>query len=371
MEIMNRRDEIQSLLDSGVENGVSCGLSLSVVVENKRVQFEKKYFSGYCSEFQQDKAVGEQTVFDLASLTKPLVTTLLVANLVENEILTMNTTISTLLQDIDMSRETADIELWQLLSHCSGLPAHRPYYVKLLGVPKQLRADWLLRTLLKEPLQYRSGTKHIYSDLGYLLLGQIVERCSGKSLDAYFKEKIAEPLGLSEQLFFVPDDQDKADRSYAYTEICPWSHSWLCGKVDDDNCRALGGVAGHAGLFGTVEGVTRLCSTLGAVWGGRDCSKMISGRMLKKLMTRVEGSTWCYGFDSPSAEASSAGKYFSPRSVGHLGFTGTSFWMDLERGISVVLLTNRVHPSRMNDKIRAFRPVIHNLVMNKVLDSIR
>lgn len=362
--------EIQFLLDKAVKERVTCGAALAIAAQNAKAPQQTTYFSGYCEQLYKDSLVDEQTVFDLASLTKPLVTVLSVASLVERGLFDLNSTVSELFREYDMLPETARVSLKHLLAHCSGLPAYRPYYVHMLKVAKEQRAEWLVRTILTEPHQYQTGKEHVYSDLGYILLGKIVEIWSGKSLDVYFKKKIAEPLGLQGKLYFTADGNVNTDGSFAYTEVCPWSHTWLNGSVNDDNCRVLGGVAGHAGLFGTLDGVSRLCSLLREIWSGRISSEILSRKLLRKLMTRVEGSTWCYGFDSPSAAGSSSGKYFSAESVGHLGFTGTSFWIDLARGISIVLLTNRVHPSRSNDRIRAFRPLIHDTVMEKLLPVI-
>lgn len=360
-------DEIQALMDHAVENKVSCGMSLAVVVDNGTTRFKRNYFSGYCETIRKDRLIDDKTVFDLASLTKPLVTVLAVAGLVEKGFFTINSNISQLLSGYPMRPETAQIQLWQLLAHCSGLPAHRPYFVEMLKMKKEQRGNWLVETILSEPHHYKTGRKHVYSDLGFMLLGKIVERWSGKRLDHYFREKIAAELNLTEELYFSPGEAITGDKSFAVTEVCPWTHRWLAGRVHDDNCRVLGGVAGHAGLFGTLDGVAGLCAILNAIWANRASSRIISGKMLRYLLRRVNGSGWCCGFDSPSEHGSSAGTYFSKQSVGHLGFTGTSFWMDLQRGISIVLLTNRVYPSRKNELIRTFRPQLHDTVMKKIL----
>ena len=141
----------------------------------------------------------------------------------------------------------------------------------------------------------------------------------------------------------------------------------LSGVVHDENCRAVGGVAGHAGLFGTVEGVLELCNHLVRQLRGEETHPAYSNEKLRQLLTRHGESTWMYGFDTPSIKGSSSGMYFSDQSAGHLGFTGTSFWIDLARGISVVLLTNRVHPTRENYGIRKFRPLFHDIVMKALL----
>ena len=130
----------------------------------------------------------------------------------------------------------------------------------------------------------------------------------------------------------------------------------------------MGGVAGHAGLFGTVDGVLIFCRHLLRQWRGEEQHPNYSSVLVRRIFADNPGSSWRYGFDTPSKVNSSSGRFFSPRSVGHLGFTGTSFWIDLDRGIAVVLLTNRVHPQRSNEKIKDFRPRIHDALMESLLE---
>ncbi|HSR36609.1 MAG TPA: serine hydrolase, partial [Desulfurivibrionaceae bacterium] len=222
----------------------------------------------------------------------------------------------------------------------------------------------LQKSILTEPLSYLRGSQALYSDLGFLLLGMVVEAASGKALDLLFQERIAGPLGLSETLFFNRLGAERAG-SYAATEFCPWRGRVLGGEVSDENCFALGGVAGHAGLFGTTGGVLTLVEALHDLWQGEPSPLPIDPTALQKALIRqpVPDSTWALGFDTPSASGSTSGRFFSARSVGHLGFTGTSFWVDPEQHVMVVLLTNRVHPSRDNNRIKAFRPALHDAVM--------
>ena len=140
----------------------------------------------------------------------------------------------------------------------------------------------------------------------------------------------------------------------------------LQGEVNDENAYSLEGVAGHAGLFGTAGGIYKLLQIVWAIAKGDSTRPLASPSLVRRFLERqtiVPGSTWALGFDTPSEAHSSAGAFFSPRSAGHLGFTGTSFWMDLEQEILVILLTNRVYPSRTNDQIKSFRPLLHDAVM--------
>ncbi|MGH7961648.1 MAG: serine hydrolase, partial [Candidatus Binatia bacterium] len=155
---------------------------------------------------------------------------------------------------------------------------------------------------------------------------------------------------------------------FAPTEQCPWRKRLLCGEVHDDNAYAMGGVAGHAGLFSTVDDVNQLVSCLLACYRGE--STWLPSALVREFWTRddrVPGSTWALGWDTPSPHGSSAGEFFSPHSIGHLGFTGASLWIDLDRQVQVIVLSNRVHPRRDNEKIKAFRPVLHDAIMRVVL----
>ena len=154
---------------------------------------------------------------------------------------------------------------------------------------------------------------------------------------------------------------------FAPTEICPSRKRMLVGEVDDENAFAMGGVAGHAGLFAPVREVDRIAAELIACYAGR--SDFVPQRIIREFWTRdktVAGSTWALGWDTPSPQGSSSGHHFSPQAVGHLGFTGTSIWIEPTREIAISMMTNRVHPKRDNQAIREFRPKIHDLIMEAI-----
>jgi CubicO group peptidase (beta-lactamase class C family) len=271
-----------------------------------------------------------------------------------------------------------------LLSHGSGLPAWRPYYREILEIERQrgrrgfvastAAKKYVFQQILGERLENPPGQRAVYSDLGFMLLGAAVEAISGLSLDRFCHERIFHPLGLS-AMSFVDLTAGRAGRmeaataTVAATERCPWRERVLCGEVHDDNAYAMGGVAGHAGLFGSAADIDTLVCRLKLCHRGQDA--FIPNRVVREFWSadgRVPGSTWALGWDTPSPSGSAAGSLFSRRTVGHLGFTGTSLWLDLERDRHVILLTNRVHPKRDNDDIRGFRPVLHDLV-NQALDA--
>jgi CubicO group peptidase (beta-lactamase class C family) len=200
--------------------------------------------------------------------------------------------------------------------------------------------------------------------LGFILLGCAVERVSGLLLEEYFREAVAQPLG-AKALFFnraaAASSSSEPRTTIALTEWDTWRKRWLQGEVHDENAAAMGGVAGHAGLFGTAESVLAVSGAwLAAYHGDRS---LLDPHLVREFTTRSlqpSQSSWALGWDTPTAPSSS-GMHFSPESFGHLGFTGTSLWVDPRRKLEVVLLTNRVHPSRKNESIRVFRPLIHDL----------
>jgi len=230
---------------------------------------------------------------------------------------------------------------------------------------------YVFERVLDEPLVSAPGTQGVYSDLGFILLGEIVELVGGCALDQYCDKNIFGPLEL-ELTFFVDLSADRLSRGtgtiFVPTQKCPWRKEILRGEVDDDNAYAMGGVAGHAGLFSSLHDVHKFLVRLRDCYLGKD--GFLKAQVVREFLARdtaVEEWTRALGWDTPSAESSSSGRFFSPTAVGHLGFTGTSIWWDLEQDCHVILLSNRVHPTRNNDRIRAFRPYIHDLIMERLL----
>ncbi len=217
-----------------------------------------------------------------------------------------------------------------------------------------------------EPLKYIPGKKTVYSDLGFMILEWIIEVISGKRLDSFVHDEIYNPLGL-DNLFFVDHEVSVSEqflqKSYAATERCPWRERLIEGRVHDDNAYVVGGISGQAGLFGTVLDVNALLTEMMSSYYGNSEKYVFDNNLVKFFFKPQKCTDRVLGFDTPSQSGSSSGNCFSKRTVGHLGFTGTSFWMDLNHRIIVLLLTNRVHPHRDNIKIREFRPEIHNAVM--------
>ncbi|MBN1849619.1 MAG: serine hydrolase [Deltaproteobacteria bacterium] len=361
---MQDHPRIRNLLKKGVDDGVYPGAVLLVALSGEIVFFEAV---GHASLVPTPSPMGKETVFDLASLTKPLATTLAIMKLLEDGKIDLDQPLSNILP-VSLLSDKKDLNIRLILSHSAGFVDWRPFYLNLTKVNPEKRKHIIREQIIEEPFVYKTGTGCLYSDLGFMILEWIVEEISGTALKTFVDNLFFKPLHLAN--LFLSTNGRMADikaMSIASTEDCPWRKRVLCGEVHDENAFALGGYSGHAGLFGDAEGVFHLVDVLrGHYLGARnDC---LSQKTVKTFFTKqdlVPGCTWALGWDTPSQSDSSAGRYFSPNSVGHLGFTGTSVWMDLEKDVIVIILTNRVHPTRNNQKIRGFRPILHDAVMEE------
>ena len=333
-----------------------------LISESGNIKLHRAF--GHANIVSRQKVTTE-TIFDLASLTKPLATALAVMVLIQQDKLDLEQNLGAVLPAFNED-EKSSIKIKHLLYHNSGLIDYRPYYIDLAHLPTGKRIKELRKLLVNETLAHPVGTQVVYSDLGFMILEWLVEHICGKRLDRFVTEMIYNPLGLK-NLFFVDLNAAQLSGVFAATEQCPWRHKLICGQVHDENAYVVGGVQGHAGLFGTAADVHDLLLELLWAYRGDQQSEQFDTDLVRFFFRRLPDSDKALGFDMPAAKNSSSGKYFSRDSVGHLGFTGTSFWMDLERSIIVILLTNRVHPSRENDAIKAFRPKLHDLVMKDLL----
>lgn len=364
---------IQDILHEGLERGAYPG---AVLVVSRAGRLELEVAVGTRTGAPGSEAIEPETVFDLASLTKPLATTLAFLVLLRQGRLTLEDRVTRFFHNFGVLQKT-HITFRHLLAHSSGLAAHRDFYKeasklarrKLNFLGSREAKEWVFEQIHREKLEQAPGEKAVYSDLGFMLLGQAVETISGMTLDRFCQRHLFGPAGLR-ALSFIDLSQVRAHRvapvaeKIAPTQKCPWRKRILCGEVDDENAWVMGGVAGHAGLFGAARDVDALARILeGASAGENDFLPRELVDQMWEVDTTVPGSTRTLGWDSPSQKGSSAGSRISRRSVGHLGFTGTSLWIDRDRRIVITLLTNRVHPSRDNDRIREMRPRIHDAVL--------
>jgi len=359
---------VREACEKGLAEGVFSGVSAAVSVVQKKVRY-RGWFSGGVTRYDQlGVPVNPSTLFDLASLTKPLCTTLCTLTLIMSGKMQGDDTCLSLLKS-NLPPEKKYITIFDILNHSSGLPAYFPYFSDFNPHFSKKNILLLLDKILTEPLMYPPKTTCCYSDLGFILLGQVIEKIAGQPLEQFYRQHVTGPLQLAEHLLFLPLDGsvEREKKRIAATEHCSWRQTTIQGEVHDEHCWLMGGVAGHAGLFGTVAGVLRLCECLLDCWRESACHPAFSNDLLRlALQWQSPAGNWRLGFDTPSPGQSSSGRYFSPYSVGHLGFTGTSFWMDPEKEVIVVLLTNRVHPSRENIKIREFRPYFHDYLLERI-----
>ena len=358
------RKALDIIVGENIKKNVFTGCSIGVIEQN-RSSFNTAIFNyGQSGKVLESKPVENSTLYDLASLTKPLVTSLCILALVDKGRLSLADPVSNY---FDLCGDIGKrIQVIHLLEHSSGLPAHREYYKEYLTLPCKERDVAIVRSISKEDLTFDPGSSELYSDLGYVLLGKIVEKIVGEKLDQYWKKTILGPLRLHKGLLFTKNHPVKG-KVFGTTGRCQWSNKELSGLVNDDNCRLLGGVAGHAGLFGTADALVQLTSTLLKMYNGSYTHPAISFELMREALKRKKGR-WVLGFDTPSKPTSSSGTYFSDKTIGHLGFTGTSFWLDLEEMRGVVLLTNRVLCNEDLTGIKKFRPTVHDVIQKILTD---
>ncbi|HXX43893.1 MAG TPA: glycoside hydrolase family 3 N-terminal domain-containing protein [Candidatus Acidoferrales bacterium] len=309
--------------------------------------------------------VDEDSMYDVASLTKPIVTTTAAMLLVQQDRLDLDLPVERYLPEFAAAAKSDPNASWRahvtvrmLLLHDPGLPDHRDFYKEAKG------HDAILARVLAEPLISEPGTHIQYSDVGLILLGEIIQRLTGQSLDAFAKQSIFSVLGMDRSMFNPPR---RLRQDIAPTEMdSDYRKRMVWGEVHDENAWAMGGVAGHAGLFSTAPDIAVFAQMIlnGGIYGH---DRLLSRAVVRQFTTRVTigDSARTLGWDIPT-EPSSSGRYFSAASFGHTGFTGTSLWIDPQRKLFVVLLTNRVHPTRSNEKIRQIRPALHDAIFESL-----
>jgi beta-glucosidase-like glycosyl hydrolase/CubicO group peptidase (beta-lactamase class C family) len=306
-------------------------------------------------------AVKPDTMYDIASLTKVVVTTTLVEKLCEGDFpspLSLDAPIERYLPEWTSGPRPdwrQKVTVRNLMTHTSGLPPFKEYWRTSTG------KEETLRRIFAEPLEYEPGTKVVYSDLGIILMAEIIQRLTGKPLEQLANEYIFGPLGMKNSMYKPPKD--------LWPEIAPTEfdsqlrHRLVQGEVHDENAYAIGGVSGHAGVFSTAADLAAFCQML--LNGGVYAHQRLLRRATIAEFTAPQPlakNTRTLGWVVPT-ENSSSGHYFSSHSYGHTGFTGTTIWIDPDRQLFVVLLTNRVHPTRENHKIAEVRPAVHDAIM--------
>jgi beta-N-acetylhexosaminidase len=358
---------VDSLIQEQILRKSTPGAQLAVL-RGDTLLYLKSY--GHVSYDSAAAAVDDSTLYDIASLSKVVVTTTAAMQLVEDGRLQLDSTVAFYLPEFGVRGKT-NIRIRNLLMHDSGLEAFRPFHMSAMPDSAVLDSavpdSAVLDSILAAPLTYATGSKTVYSDFGMITLGKVIERISGLTLDAYASEFIFAPLAMSHSRYNPPDS---LCLRCAPTEVDRvWRKRLVQGSVHDETAALLGGAAGHAGVFSTAADLSRFARMLlgGGILEGR---RIVAASTLALFTTRQSTrSGRSLGWDLRSASGSSAGQYFSMRSFGHTGFTGTSIWVDPVARVAVVFLTNRVHPTRENKQLPRFRAALHDAVREALAEA--
>jgi len=362
---------LRSLCEDSVETGATPSLVVAVGHLGQRV---------FCEAFgnrqrSPDEVAGVSTTYDLASLTKPLATGTLAMLLVDEGTLDLDRPVCNDLDMVPCGGPHAWITPRHLLAHASGYPAHQDFYREVISNPQaplsaiEFSSEGVLGRAANLELIGSPGSQAIYSDVGFILLGALIEALAGERLDALFDKRIAKPLGLDGLHFrrlsrAHPPAGKPAEPltavDVAATEDCPWRGRLLVHEVHDHNAWSMGGVAGHAGLFGTITDVTRL---VGALIGAyTEAGGFVGQETIRQfwMPAGVPESAWRLAWDGPAPQGPSmAGARIGRNAVGHLGFTGCSIWIDPDTQSYVTMLANRIHPrAGENQAFRSLRPAV-------------
>jgi CubicO group peptidase (beta-lactamase class C family) len=361
-----------ALLEKAIAARAFPGCSLAVTLRGELIAHKAL---GRFTYETASPAVATDSIFDLASVSKVIATTAMAMILYERGLLDLDAAVTAIVPEFatDDPRR-ADVTLRQLLAHSSGLPAYEKLYVRAKT------RDELIQAAFTTELNAASGTRAEYSDIGFIILGVALECLADESLDAFCQREIFGPLAMSHTTYKPPKawresipptaNECGADipvRSTADPAINPARSTFrgriIQGEVQDENACVLGGVAGHAGVFSTAEDVARFAHAM--LNGGYPIVRPDTVKLFTRRESAPEGTSRALGWDTPSAPSQS-GKYFSPRSYGHLGYTGTSLWIDPERQLSITLLTNRTWPDCQNEEIKQVRPAFHDAMIESL-----
>lgn len=339
-------DQISALLQQGISDEVFPG-AVALIAEEGKVIYHEAF--GHRMVRPQLEAMRRDIIFDVASLTKPIVVATLVTLLAEDGILDVGDPVKTYLPEFN--RE--EITLLHLLTHTSGLPAWRPVYLNVKS------RDEVSRYLGGLGLDYPTGQQVVYSCLGYILLGELIERATGQPLDRLAQDWIFAPAEMMTTRYCPPsewkdncaatEDSNRFERGMANGERYDWREGVLCGEVHDENANFLGGVAGNSGLFSTARDLAKFCQTL---LNGRD-SVLTSDSIYQLSKSHTVGL---------NSDRSIGWIILKDGSLYHSGFTGTSIRLHLERRMFAILLTNRVHPDASREGILGFRDQFHTSI---------
>ncbi|MFC2171968.1 serine hydrolase domain-containing protein [Acidobacteriota bacterium] len=339
--------ELEKFLSGLIDSGTIPGLA-ALVARGEEVLY--RFTGGRAVKIPFERPVTRDTIFDCASLTKPLITAPLAARFIERGLLRLEDRLAEHLPELDGTSK-ADLTIEQLLTHRSGLPAWRPLYIHGQDVKSYLE------TLARLPLENEPGERTVYSCLDYILIGFILERTSGKDIGRLAREEIFKPLAL-ERTFYMPERKiiethvaatergNRFERTMAGSEgesFKEWRGELVIGDVHDCNAFYLKGHSGNAGLFSSCDDLLRYSNEL--LKGGASVVSPVTRTLLLQGPPGLPGTSgYTVGFEKAGQPGSSAGPSLSSEAVGHSGFTGVSLWIDPPREGIFILLTNRIHP---------------------------
>ncbi len=349
-----RLRRVESIVYAGMSDSAFSAAQLAIVKDGELV-LDKSY--GKYSYAAGSREINGNALFDMASVTKVVSTTSAVMKLYEDGRLRLDDPVSKFLPQFSGGAK-GKITIRHLLLHRGGFPPFRKFWE--FCATSAAMVDSVFAT----PLVAAPGDSTIYSDLGFITLGKVVEKLTGRTLSEFVQKEFFVPLGMRNTMYQVPLDLRSRAVATEYDSV--WRRRLVQGTVHDENAEFLGGVSGHAGLFSTAGDLAVFVQMLinGGVYNGR---RFLQDSTIAAFVgTRREGQERWLGWDMKSPKGSSAGRLFSASSFGHTGFTGTSIWVDPERRLGVIFLTNRVHPTRASTKLFRIRPVLHDTIIESL-----
>lgn len=374
--------DLDHLFDQAVADGVFPGAVAVVSVDGNPVYQRAVGRKSVNPEHESEgwNLVNPQTVYDVASITNILVTTTLVMKLEAQGVVSLSDRVARYVEGFTVFGKSS-ISIGDLLSHQAGFPAWLPYFEELARVNMESRlgimmsrgaADHIYNLIKRSTPKYKSGIKQTYSDIGFILLGHLIEGLSGGSLERASQTQIFSPLkmrstGFVNLALIKRKGISTLTEMIAPTEECAWRKRMIWGEVHDDNAWAMGGIAGHSGVFSTAQDLQIFGDEMIRAYRGE--SSFLPADIVQRYFAGPrEGAEigYRYGWDSPSRENSMQNSGLSSDAVGLNSFTGCSLWLEPKQGIAVVLLSNRIHPSRNNRKIREFREKFHSTLLNSI-----
>jgi beta-N-acetylhexosaminidase len=351
----NKFAAVDSIINASISDSAFPGAVL-LIQRNGKILHKKAY--GYYTYDSSSGRLSLNTMFDLASLTKVTATTTAAMICYDRGLFGLDDKVAKYFPEFGVKGKE-NVTIRNLLVHDSGLRPDIPSYKAFDSVTN--KEQGVMNEIFNDTLIYPTGTKMVYSDLNFILIGKIIEKVTGKSLDEFCEENIFKPLGMNSTMFNPPDSLIYRIAPTEYDNY--WRHRQIRGTVHDETSQLLGGVAGHAGLFSTAGDLAKLLQMLlqKGIYQGKRYIKESTVKLFVKKQSDL--SSRALGWDTKSSGYSSAGNLFSDISYGHTGFTGTSVWTDPTRNLIVVFLTNRVYPTRNNLKIIKVRPKVHDAII--------